>query len=84
MNFRKTVDRLNLLETRMVKSITNLFQKHTEIEYKKNENYKIEEYFDKLEDENLNLKHEVSILRDKLRILCDTKMIDESFNNDVM
>ena len=61
-----------------------MYQKHCEIDYKKNENYKIEEHFDKLEDENLSLKHEVTILKDKLRILCDTKMVDESFRDDIM
>lgn len=82
VKFRKNCERLELIESQIKKSITDLYQKHCEIDYKRNENYKIEEHFDKLEDENLNLKHEITVLRDKLRILSSKRIVNFEGDRD--
>jgi len=61
----------------MTKSITDLYNKHCEIEYKKNENIKIEEHLEKAENKNMDLKFKIYEMKEKIRLLTDNRnMID--------
>lgn len=64
--YHASCQKLNYLTSQITKSITDLYNKHCEIELKKNENDKIEEYTEKAEDTNLSLKYQISALKDKI------------------
>jgi predicted nuclease with TOPRIM domain len=53
----------------MTKSITDLYNKHCEIEYKKNENTKIEEHLEKAENKDMELKLKISEMKEKIRLM---------------
>jgi len=82
-SFLHTLNRMDYLDQRITRAITSLYQKHQEVEFKRKENFKIEDYIEKAEDDHLELRSEISILKERVKVANQMKFNYGSMNKDV-